>query len=487
MSPSKLVMLAFRLALSDTNDDSLKNELSVKQIRNIAHDESKRNKIESLYNQNLELILKRVDEWLGVTQESPLKTPSILRTIIGRNSPDIYLLLMYFAYQDIISPIELTASQIKGLAFCLHWFSNNKKGCVQEIFRRCKNGITLNNIQKGISKLMYDNYLLHIYSPTEVQNFITKIGESSNWRVGDIIPAPSHAFFNRIFWNKNAESREMLLYVEREYINTHFSNYDPAKQDMWDTYNRPWDFDHIVARNRIAHKQGKYREYDKIWLDSIGNFAAISYESNRSKNDGEDYSEYRENKNTLDYDDSVETLRHDLTYDAGASIKFANITYNRFCKIYEKVYGLLEEIVSQQVLPDILMQRKNLYAKIVESYPNDAIVHFAASDGNDYYLLREQDWSREWIGVGLVKGDFMVCVEWKATMENGTPTNVEYGIRKAIGTSVSKENKKLLIGEEISDETMNDWWYLCDDACQSVDIDFVKDKFEFYLKKIKER
>jgi hypothetical protein len=41
----------------------------------------------------------------------------------------------------------------------------------------------------------------------------------------------------------------MLLYAERQYINTHFRNYDPARQDMWAEENRPWDFDHIVPQD----------------------------------------------------------------------------------------------------------------------------------------------------------------------------------------------------------------------------------------------
>ncbi len=483
MSPSKLVMLAFRLALTDKEDDSLKNELSIRQIRSYARKDAEIEKITYLYNKHLEKILEQIDEWLGVNGEGANRTPSILRTIIARNSPDVYLLLMYFAYENIKSPTELTASQIRALAFCLHWFSanNDKKGCVQEIFRRCKDGITINNIQKGISRLMHNCSLLHIYSPADVRGYVPNIGESPSWRVWHSVPAPAREFFDRIFWNGHTESREMLLYAEREYINTHFSNYDPARQDMWAEYNRPWDFDHIVARKRIDRKQGDYREYDKVWLDSIGNFAAISYESNRSKNDGEDYSEYYANRVALDYDEEVERVRYEVTYDAASSIKFANVTYARFCRIYDKVFELIKELVCQPILSDTLLERKELFEQVKKIYP-DAIFHFAASDHNDHKLQREQDWAREWVGVGIERGIYMACLEWPATKKNGIPTEVECGIRKAIGTSVTQENKDAL-GEDNMLEEDNIWWYKCV-VGNSIDLGAIKEQLDVYLKEI---
>ena len=494
MSPSKLVMLAFRLALTDEKDDTLKNELSIRQIRSYAKKDVERDKIERLYNcRYLERILAKIDDWLGVSKEDDwlgvsieysYSTPSVLRTTIARNSPDVYLLLMYFAYKDIASPIELTSSQIKALAFCLHWFTvnNDKKGCVQEIFRRCKDGITLTNIQKGISQLMHDCKLLHIYKPEDVRGFVTEMGEEPNWRVWHSVPSPARQFFDRIFWNGNAEPREMLLYAEREYINKHFANYDPARQDMWAEYNRPWDFDHIVARNRIVGKQGPYREYDKIWLDSIGNFAAISYESNRSKNDGENYCEYHTNQIALDYDKDIETLPYRVIDTSEASIKFAYITYKRFCTIYGKAYEVIKEIVGETFLSDTLFKRKELFCKIAESYP-DAKVHFAASDGKDYPLIREQDWAREWVGVGVEKGDFMACVEWPARMENEKPEEVECGIRKAIGTSVTESNRALFKGNDV--EKDNSWWYKCV-VNNSLDIEGIKKQLDAYLSEISE-
>lgn len=67
-----------------------------------------------LYDGNrLENILDKVDEGLGTKGDSVLRTPNILRTIIARNSPGVYLLLMYMARKDMESLINLLACEIK--------------------------------------------------------------------------------------------------------------------------------------------------------------------------------------------------------------------------------------------------------------------------------------------------------------------------------------------------------------------------------------
>ena len=407
MSPSKLVMLAFRLALTRDEDENLKSELSIKKIRSAAN-----------YDGKLGIVLTKVDEWLGVNDQSDMKTPSLLRTLIARNSPDIYLLLMYFAYKDLQTGIDLKPEEIKALAFCLHWFSNDKKGCVQEVFSRCKNGINVANIQTALSRLMHDCKLLHIYSLEDVKHFI-KIEASEKWQLGQSLPAPAHEFFNRVFWYGTREAKEMLLYAQRQYLNTHFSNYDPARQDMWAEYNRPWDNDHIVAQDRIVGKREKYREFDKIWLNSIGNIAAISFEANRSKNNGLQFDEYQSNEEALLYDRRVETLPFEITRYQSESGDFANITYERFCNIYGVTYNMMKVLLENTILSNTLQQRKDLFMKIKEQFP-DSVFCFAASDLKDHPLTREQDWAREWIGVGFEISDYSVCCEWDArkTKEN---------------------------------------------------------------------
>ena len=479
MSPSKLVMLAFRLALTRDEDESLKSELSIKKIRSAANNETESKAIKDLYDGKLGKVLTKVDEWLGVNDKSDMKTPSLLRTLIARNSPDIYLLLMYFAYKDLQTGIDLKSDEIKALAFCLHWFSNDKKGCVQEVFSRCKNGINVANIQTALSRLMHDCKLLHIYTLEDVKHFI-KIEASEKWQLGQSLPAPAHEFFNRVFWYGAMEAKEMLLYAQRQYLNTYFSNYDPARQDMWAEYNRPWDYDHIVAQDRIAGKREKYREFDKIWLNSIGNIAAISFEANRSKNNGLQFDEYQSNEDALLYDSRVEALPFEITRYQSESGDFANITYERFCNIYGVTYNMMKVLLEYTILSNTLQQRKDLFMKIKEQFP-DSVFCFAASDLKDHLLTREQDWAREWIGVGFEISDYFVCCEWDARKNEGKPIDVEIGIRKIPETMITKEKLDKVADLSIDGYekiTNNDWWYYWKDASDMMEVDQIVEEMK---------
>ena len=486
MNPAKLVMLAFRLALTSDEDKNFKNEMTIKQIRSAAKKLEEKEKIEALYKDNqLEIILDKVDEWLGVKEETDLRTPSILRTIIARNSPDVYLLLMYLASKDAKSSINLTIQEIRALAFLLHWFGNDKKSCVQEMFYRFKKGINRHNILMGISRLMHDCQLLHVYTPTEVRKFFT-IEESRNWRLWKSLSAPSRNFFDRTFWYGTAEAKQILLYAEREYINTHFRNYDPARQDMWAEENRPWDFDHIVPQDWITGKRNAdYREYDKDWLWSIGNMAAISFEANRSKSNSSQYSEYHDNKESLHYLQDIESIKSDITYNQHQSVNFAKITFERYCMIYAAAYSVIKPLVEEVVLSDTLQKRKELILAITKELP-EAKAHFAANDGNDHWIEREQDWAREWIGIGIVIGDFMACYEWHGVIDNGFVKNAEVGIRKAPGTQVTRENQRLFNGDDADSMELNDWWYDCKFDFQSLDANVIVEEMKSYMNKIRQ-
>ena len=128
MNPSKLVMLCFRLAaLLNKENEKWVSDYSIKQIRSLARLKEK-TAIEDLYNDKttgIERVLEKVDEWLGINQTDGI--PAILRTSIAYKSPDVYLLLMYFAKRSFDNDIAINPAEIKALAFALHWFGNNKK------------------------------------------------------------------------------------------------------------------------------------------------------------------------------------------------------------------------------------------------------------------------------------------------------------------------------------------------------------------------
>jgi len=463
MNPSKLVMLSFRLAaLLNKDNEKWISDYSIKQIRNLAKSNGKKG-IEELYNNKISGIgnvLKKVDEWLGVNQNDGV--PSILRTSIAYKSPDVYLLLMFFAKRSFDFKISINPSQIKALAFTLHWFGNDKKAAVEDIYKRCKDTIDFDSILEGLSQSLHDCHILHVYSPQDVEKWYSnKCSPEWNFNKLEGFDAWRH-FFNRIFWYASAEAREMLLFNQHSYINSHFSNYDPARSDLWEDYNRPWDYDHIIPQDWVNNKRREFREFDKIWLNSIGNIAAISYEINRSKSNREDFGEYEMNSDSLLFDIRFSEISSNLANSEDESAKFAKTAFDRFLKIYTTVYETIKCLFERVELSPSLIERKLLFTKIIEEMSAKAF--FATEGGNEFEVVREQDWSRDWIGVGVVLGDYYVCLEWEAVKdEDGKPKNIEIGIRKAPTSHVTQEKRDVIKDLEGLDayqqETNNGWWY----------------------------
>jgi hypothetical protein len=82
-------------------------------------------------------------------------------------------------------------------------------------------------------------------------------------------------------------NRELLLYAQRDFLWRRFQDYDPARKDLWEAHNRPWDFDHILA-SRYFYNRKDQRDYTRVcgkWGYSIGNLRAWPFEENRSDQD----------------------------------------------------------------------------------------------------------------------------------------------------------------------------------------------------------
>ena len=47
------------------------------------------------------------------------------------------------------------------------------------------------------------------------------------------------------------------------------SGYDPARKDFWKGHNRPWDYDHILAKTYVHSKQEDHKRACGEWLNTI--------------------------------------------------------------------------------------------------------------------------------------------------------------------------------------------------------------------------
>ena len=189
--------------------------------------------------------------------------------------------------------------------------------------------------------------------------------------------------------------------------------------------------------------------------------AAISFEINRGKGNRDNFEEYDLYSDSLLFDKKTKEISDNLAYNKDQSALFAQTTFDRFLTIYKQTYEMISCIFDRVVLSPNLKYRKQLFTKIIES--TGAKAYFATEGGNEFEVIREQDWARDWIGIGIVLGDYYACLEWEAVNgENDNPVNVEIGIRKAPTSHVTQERRDFIkdLGlDTYQQETNNGWWY----------------------------
>ena len=462
MAPEKLAILVFRLALININPTgTFQGNIKIAKIRelspeNVNVNENEKNKeykdkVVEVYK-NLRGIMRKIDSWLGINDndDNNDSTPKILRTSIARGSSDIFLLLMYFADKDKAIDPKI----MRGLAFYLHWFAIDKKECAKIILKKVKEAgdVQATTIDNALYSAMRQGFLLYPYTPTEVSQFIS-IKDDKNWRPWS--DGNSHKpWWN--FWNQFIYQKECILYAERKYLNSHFKRYNPARKDLWESHNRPWDYDHIVPQEWMYNKRNApYLEYCKAWKDYNGNFAAISFTSNRAKSNSDNFEEYQNNPNLL-FDPALIKKNHidnNITRSQGAATKFAEIVYQRSCRIYDECSQLWSELFKSPILKETLLKRK----QIIESFNRnikDSKTYFVYGD-REFPLTTEIDWCREWISAGIVMKPYYVSICMPANA-----STIEIGIRKSPDeTKISDPINQNMLSKEYKAQNSG-WWYL---------------------------
>lgn len=483
MPASKLVMLAFRLALTKGSHGSLHAPLSIKRIRSLAGPEDKsgaKARILGMYHKEegepsrLERILKKIDSsgWLNVfstdNNRSDDAMPAFIRTSIARNSPEVYLLLMCLADLDLDKKLPIGPEMAVGAALLIHWFGVDRKKAADELYHSLKkDGSGEENLRRAVSRCIAKQLLIIPYSPEELKNLIT-IGKDRDWTLWSGNHAPWHDCFSRMSWWGDFESKEMLLYSERRFLNRTFPLYDPSREDMWESHNRPWDYDHIIPQNWIKERgraTTPFKAYCDHWLGRIGNVAAIPFEDNRAKRDKADFDFYKKDNNAVSllFDDRFLGFDMNMTKDAEKSHSFAETVFERTLKIYSNAYSLLGPVLEKTVLTEPQQHRRQVFEDIAARLEKAEFTYAAVcgEQMRDYTDLRELDWARDWMGVGVRKGRFFVCLEWCCESKDDDSDKLEIGLRKLPGKDI-EENRSLPAS---LDKNIclpcpgNTWWY----------------------------
>lgn len=464
MPPVTLIMIAFRLCLTTQEDNGFRGSPSIKRIREIAKEKGNQYKtIIDFYENEAANLLLTVDRWLTLDD-----APAVIRTNIARKCPDLYLLLMFIAKKEIINN-EDDERFIQALAFYVYWFGKESlTKCVNAIFGNIKNCTSDNfktKIVESLLSLIQKQLLGIFYNPEFISSVFSRISMESDWRPwkNNNSSMPWWPFWNIICFNK-----DLLLYAQRKYLKANFRLYDPAKSDMWDEHNRPWDYDHIIPQDWI-HKKGKHRkeytEYCEAWLNYNGNFAAIPFEKNRGKSNCAEWDEYIKNKDILLCDDEIDRFEqlfdNNIQTDNEQAYRFAVKTKDRTIRIYRECYALLNQVFKNGSFGvintnHILAKRKALIEDILSMLGSRAHIYYTFNE-EEFEVLHEIEWAMPELTIGVTNGEKMACLYYN--IDEKSSHNYLIGVGKA--PNFPKNQKSLL--QPFKDyQLCNDdnWWYL---------------------------
>jgi len=379
MPASRLISLAIRVIRTEENNSNnkLASGQSVSSIRKLASDKSfkqVREKILTFINSNtqdgLEECCQRVDRWLGTHPGTTWGLPPVLRTSIAYQQQDIYLVLLLLARKNVSElPDDLCTALTGAVTYCA-WFGSDQKAIAEALY-----GV-LANQEVNVSRLALalaaaKSYLYPLNRRDDVQTFIKLPDPASadfkswNWcqLVLDVDKDVKEAKQRR-WWNflcAIKDRKELLLYAQRNYLVTRFKNYDPARKDLWETHNRPWDYDHILphAYTYNIKKDNLFMDFCKQWCNTIGNYRAWPFEDNRSDQDikaGKKLNESLMEKSFILPDKELAGFDQDrnILSDANAALAFAESCKSRIVRIYDEWYKnlMLAEIVKGDVNND---------------------------------------------------------------------------------------------------------------------------------------
>jgi len=448
IEPAKLARIVFRIVetMVEEKRDGFVNNLSLQTIRERGRDDNYKSLIKDFYK-DITGLLELVDSIFNSSQ-----TPSVLRSRIANQTPELYMLLMYIKKYNT-KELDITDNFLCGLTFYLKWFCNSIPRCVNIIKHYFDDKKAL---KKGIAQSINESIITPLITPNGFEKMIT-IFADDRWSPGLSQWAD--------LWGRVSQNREMLLFYQRLYINNCFCKYNPSISKMWSEHNTPWDFDHIIPQNWFVNYSGnnKYARFNRQWKDNIGNLAAIPFETNRSKNDNADWDYYRKQellkKETIDEYNQIKPDTFNSDKDMSSS--FAKLTFNRCYNIYEDCYKTLFEqlVLGYNDITPLAEERKRIFMKLHDKLENIQFYHVTFDNskeqliGDDTYWA----WNMPWISCGIVLNK-VHYVAIAIGIENNQLV-YEIGVRKApdILTADPKESLNVFDKYTIYNEG---WWYI---------------------------
>jgi hypothetical protein len=314
---AKFAGVIIRAALTLSDADNLHPALDVNKIRQIARGQNEK---EKLYKNALDDFLnfddedtiskvqkccELIDYWLLYRRkDQEFGVPAFIRSEIAYRSSEVYLLIFWLAKNQLdISLWDLSLAKqntasiskwITAIATAIHWFGINHEPIIKHIFFKIKlsaaHGVINDSMFIGVFDDKIKNNIVSLH-PSAIENHeLYKNNDIKGWRWGGYIDLlekdnPRKANFIRLMHRgKSSRMASLLAYVQRDYMHDQFLNYDPSNIAFWEGYNKPWDYDHILAISLLSNKRvdNEYMLVCREFANTLGNLRLVPFEENRS-------------------------------------------------------------------------------------------------------------------------------------------------------------------------------------------------------------
>lgn len=304
--PTQVLSLAARMVISELEKNKYVKKINVRDFqRRLTNDDFRdglRNQIE---NRKFEKLFERAISILSC-KNNPLFEgeipPIIIKQFIRKNQE----LFLFFLYWLNINDIKLTNGielKIVGKLLSFAWFDFdniprlwNEKVNDKSFWEESLNELIWWDGEYGIHFLIKPDLLRDYYKQPEIESAYSGAHKDRGglWKnehgtrimnYYNDVKGQMHdqSVLNEYFWkfiNKICYNRQLILFAQRDYINSTFGDYNQM-DDLEDT-NAPWDWDHIYPSEWVYRKV-YCNQSVKDWNNTNGNLRAISLEQNRSE------------------------------------------------------------------------------------------------------------------------------------------------------------------------------------------------------------
>ncbi|HRH96058.1 MAG TPA: DUF262 domain-containing protein [Prosthecobacter sp.] len=328
MPQARMVSLGVRAALATEAKHNLPGPPTVSALRVIARSEQdKKAIIQSFITQDLGNACEMVGQWLKYdAQTNPSGLLPVHITSIAMSSREVYLLLLHFANRLLeghAAPAGWTKA-MQAMATMIHWFAPEKAKVANRVYVGCRDDMSLDNIRTALMEAHRAGEMYTIHAPEAVGAFVRSPEiDFKDWNWWQPIHGDGTAEGiqqRRKVWEgflNFRNNRGLLLYAQRGYLARRFRDYDPARKDLWEAHNRPWDFDHILASYYFHNRKdgSDFRGICGQWGYTIGNLRAWPFEDNRSDQAEEAAKKIKGDPSRLE--DSFLTTDEELAFSGG--------------------------------------------------------------------------------------------------------------------------------------------------------------------------